>query len=114
MVPLVFQLAALILLSFSSPPKALMALSMTALVSVSAAGPGLQSATTQAIANTAPMSLVMRVPRLVREKGRAKPLLILCVGASSADTWGLCEARGYFCSAACAAARRAIGTRKGL
>src|SRR5438132_5835076 len=70
MVPLDFQLAALILLSFSWPPRALIALSTVALASLaSAARPGSVKPCRRAIANTALENLIMGLPRLVRNKG---------------------------------------------
>src|SRR4051794_26374190 len=82
MVPLVLQVAPLAALArLSAPPRALMALSRTASASLSAARAAPEP-NTRASASAAPISLVMRSPRLVRgNRGqRATCGEILCPG----------------------------------
>src|SRR5215471_12493649 len=71
--PLTFHVAALTLLSFSSPPRALIPLSRIALVSLSSsARAGAPRPVRRPVTNTAPMNRRIRSPLHVTGNGRTR------------------------------------------
>src|SRR5262249_8873150 len=77
-VPLLFQVAALTMPSFSWPPMALMLLSRMALASLSSCAPaGPPRPDTRAVTSSAPRNRVMRSPHLVRRKSQTRTARVL-------------------------------------